>query len=366
MGKVVFFIRDLHNVMGGAEKQTLKIVKNLSKIGFKILIITLDPIKPKIFFEDFSDNLSIIGVGQQSTKIQASFLERLNRQIKVFKILRNFKPNTAIAIMTGGFFFSILPCRILRIPVILAERNSPSMYNLTSIKRYKNIIFIVMSLSTKIVVQFERYIWMYPNYLRKRIVSINNQIDIPKSKNDLKGNNFVFVFAGRFSFQKQIVELIESFAIHTKSYPDSILHIYGQGELENIVKSLIFEKSLTNEIKIFNPEFRIERVLNKVDVLCIPSLWEGFPNILAESLMCGIPGVGFEDCDGVSDLIIDGYNGWLVPRPRSTFAFALKLNEIREVASLKVIKENAIESVEKYSSGETYQKWMNLIMSVQK
>ena len=86
MGKVVFFIRDLHNVMGGAEKQTLKIVKNLSKIGFKILIITLDPIKPKIFFEDFSDNLSIIGVGQQSTKIQASFVERLNRQIKVFKI----------------------------------------------------------------------------------------------------------------------------------------------------------------------------------------------------------------------------------------------------------------------------------------
>ena len=46
-------------------------------------------------------------------------------------------------------------------------------------------------------------------------------------------------------------------------------------------------------------------------LFAIPSLWEGFPNALAEALSHGLPAVGFEDAAGVAELIRSGGGGWL-------------------------------------------------------
>ena len=46
-----------------------------------------------------------------------------------------------------------------------------------------------------------------------------------------------------------------------------------------------------------------------MDVLCLPSLREGFPNVVLEAAASGVPAIA-SDATGCSDAVIDGLTGW--------------------------------------------------------
>lgn len=59
----------------------------------------------------------------------------------------------------------------------------------------------------------------------------------------------------------------------------------------------------------------LEKFYALLDVFCLPSLREGFPNVLLEAQSCGIPVVAC-DVTGSKDALLDGITGLLV-KPRS-------------------------------------------------
>jgi glycosyltransferase involved in cell wall biosynthesis len=60
------------------------------------------------------------------------------------------------------------------------------------------------------------------------------------------------------------------------------------------------------------PHREIPLWMNASDVLCLPSLHEGLPNVVLEALACGIPVVASR-VGGVPEIVRDGINGLLVP-----------------------------------------------------
>ena len=56
------------------------------------------------------------------------------------------------------------------------------------------------------------------------------------------------------------------------------------------------------------------------------SLWEGLPRALVEALKSGVPAVCYAT-DGVTDLLQDGLNGFLVP-PRNVTALSERVLQI--------------------------------------
>jgi len=364
--RIAIFCRSLTGVLGGMEKQLLGIAKGFLEEGHEVYVITLDNGKIKPFFE-FDPRLKFLSINIGNSLIKASLTQRVKRQKRVFHLLKKNHICVAICFMTGAFWYSVLPARLLRIPVVLAERNGPSIYYKTRIRKIRWIVFLSMNLSNVITVQFDSFVKKYPIYLRKKVRVISNEIPILDNISQSKSKNLRYLFAGRFTNQKQVRELIYAFVKFHQEYPNSELTLFGEGELHKEIQLYLERGQFKNFIKIKSPTTLIASAFNDSDVLIAPSLWEGFPNIVAESLASGLPVGGFNDCEGVRDLVVNGNNGWLIERTHPIQSLVLLLKIIyADQNKLSYLSINAKASVIKFQTNESYKKWNKLIYNLAK
>lgn len=359
--KIAILTRGLSNVMGGMERQLLSIAAGLLDRGHEVTIISLDESAARPFF-DSDSRLKFVGLSIGDSAIKATFTERFQRQMKVYRLFRELKIEIALSFMTGSYWFSVLPARMAGMAIILAERNGPSIYSRTRVRHFKSIIFASMLLASAITVQFESYRNSYPFYLRKRIVAIPNKIPIIDVKSRRETDPFIFLFAGRLSNQKQIVELVLAFLEFNKKHNKTKLEIYGEGEQREKIEGIVNDNFAENIIRIHPATKNIERVFSTANVMIAPSLWEGFPNSVAEALAAGLPVGGFSDCEGVRDLITPGRNGWLIDRSDPILSQIELLEEMyRSRDELGLYSEEAHRSMARYQGEEPNENWDQLI-----
>ena len=363
--EVAVFTRELDEVLGGMEKQILEICSYLAKAGHHVVIYTLDEKQPKVFYEKEHIKFRIINIKTSNPKIKSTLRQKVNRQWKVFKFLKKNKPDVVISFMFGSFLYSRLPTKFLKIPLVLAERNSPDIYRLTKIRRIRYFLYMSMRLADAMTVQFPRYSGKYPAFLRNKIWVIPNAVPKTEELPSRKSQELTFLFAGRFSFQKKAVQLVDAFSEHLQTYPNSKLRIYGSGEKKCEIQNAISTRGIQNSVEIFAPEKNILNVFRTGDCICVPSIWEGFPNVLAEALSFGIPGIGFSNCDGVSDLLEDNVNGWLEFDDGNNHSLVKLLNRAAfDLSRNHLMAFNCKNSVSKYSQNEISNMWNDLIESV--
>jgi hypothetical protein len=82
-----------------------------------------------------------------------------------------------IVCFQGGSFRSMqLYTMGLGIPLIAAERTSPSLYDHADSHRVPFVEHLAFTFAKRITVQFERFRDLYPAHLRPRIVTIPNPV----------------------------------------------------------------------------------------------------------------------------------------------------------------------------------------------
>jgi len=366
--KVVIATRALSGVLGGLERQLGEIAKGLCDFGFDIHLVYLSNSQEPLFF-DFDKRISHHQIVGASPEVRASIKLKILRQIEIFQLLRRISPNIVISFMTGSYFFLCIPSLLLRIPIVLAERNSPQIYRVTTASKYRSLIFLSILLASRITTQFSEYINDYPRYLRRKFRVIPNSIPreiqsiTPREKNS--SQPLVYLFAGRFSFQKRLELLIRSFAQFSSDKTDVTLRVFGSGDNAAEMKSLVQDLGAEQRIQIFGPSKELPIEILKADALCIPSLWEGFPNVLLESLYLGVPGLGFSNCDGVRHLIVDGKNGWLGEFIEDGSSLVSLLERsYHDLKSGKSMSKDCHESVKDFIPAKVYSKWQDLILDI--
>lgn len=141
----------------------------------------------------------------------------------------------------------------------------------------------------------------------------------------------VITFIGRVTRDKGIAELIAAFSALPRQPQGVILILVGPAETkwDPLPEGVMHEIATNPNIRAVGYSQTPEKYLAVSHLLCLPSYREGFGNVVIEAAALGIPTVGTRIV-GLSDTIIDGVTGILVP-PRQvaplTDALALLLND---------------------------------------
>lgn len=101
------------------------------------------------------------------------------------------------------------------------------------------------------------------------------------------------------------------------------------------------------------------KIYNNVSFLCIPSLYEGFPNVVMEALNRNIPVLGDKRCSGVNKLVINNINGFLYDDLEKSLRHIMENSE-----TMKSLRQNCQKTIENYNMNAVHELWYENIVDV--
>lgn len=344
--KILIFSRAYQNMAGGVEKMSLDLARGLSEKGHSVVILSLDSTSDVAFF-DWPPTVEWVKIGIGDPSKRAGTISRLKRIKSIRGAAKKIQPDVGIGFQIGSFALLRLATIGLGIKTIAAERNSPDLfYYIRNGKLKRFFSNLILFSSYRVAVQFKNYRTKYPFWLQKKIVITPNWVkDVTAKELTVKQNGFSILFVGRLTFQKNLSVLLEA----TKLLPHNFkLTVIGDGpELEDLRTKA---RNLNQTISFEPPRYDLSSSYAEANILCLPSRWEGFPNVVAEALSFGLPVVGFAKCSGISDLISDGINGTIAEGmdDPSTLAEAIIRAHETEFVPDKIKSTVQIYSFEKF------------------
>lgn len=146
--------------------------------------------------------------------------------------------------------------------------------------------------------------WLYGEQFTKnnKINIINNGIDVTKflyseknrnnilKKYDIQ-NKYIIGHIGRFTDEKNHAYMVEICKILKEKYSDFVMIFIGDGENKPKIENLIKKYKLDNNIKLLGHCENVHEILNCMDLLLLPSKYEGFPVTLVEAQANGLKSI---------------------------------------------------------------------------
>ena len=265
-------------------------------------------------------------------------------------------------------FWSMV-CMGSGIPFICSERCSPMEY-VTRTGWTHAGRNAVLSGADCIHELLPAYLDSLPAWCRGKAIVIPNvapassspQAAITPQKTD--GTN-TLLYLARFDEQKRPDLLIDAFDLLANEFPQWDLHLYGHGALEQAIRAQIANSPHKTRIFLQGLCTDTARAYANADIFCLPSTFEGFPNVILEAMNAGLPVVGFRDCEGVRGVVREGETGCLADSI-SASSLAQALRPLMDDAPLcqRMGQAGQQECREKYNADVIHEKWEKLFYSM--
>ena len=287
---------------GGVSKITINIINYFIKKNRRVLLFSQNA-KKSLFVN--SKKLKIITI--KRNLLSKLFPNIFNPFFVALELCRHLKSNNKILSMQSHFFLILL--NLFNNNKIII-RNSEEIIGATKYSDNKINGLIVFFLKI-IFYQFTYKIIALSKLskdslkkitLNKKKISLIYNPYISKikkfKKKKIKNNKFHIVTTGRLTKQKNFELLIKT-VIKLKKLKNISLTIIGNGNREKIIKKMTINK---NYIKLINWRKDLSPFYNKANLYVLPSLYEGSPNVLLDSINYSTP-ILASNCSGVKDLI---------------------------------------------------------------
>ena len=339
--------------MGGGEVMCEKLIYELKKMGHEIIAVSMYN-----YHSAITERLESNGVRIEYLNKNPGFNFRLFMDF--YRLLKKEKPD-----VVHNHLYSlkyVMPGAILnRIPVKVHTVHSVASKEITGLSKlvhkilfkYFNVVPVGLTRLIKESVVKEYGI------SDDKVSYILNGMPVEEYKNKTDYSIVkTILHIGRFQTVKNHRGLIEAFETIHKKYPDIMLNLVGEGCLEDEIKVIVSEKNLDNVVHFKGLLADVRQELNKADIFCLPSNYEGMPMTIIEPMASGLPVVATA-VGGVPDMITDGKDGVLCNNTPEDVALALE-KVIQSAELREKLGKNALDTSKAYSSENMAKKYYNL------
>lgn len=307
MKKVLCLIDGLS--LGGAERQLIGLAYLLSLRGYEVELCSY------IKREFYNDLISSLGLTHRCLNVKGG---KLSKFIAVWSFIKRGHYDCIIAYKDGATYIScVLKAFGERSKVIVSERN-------TNITRgvHDDLKFWLYSFSNYIVPNsHSQQNFICSNYpkLSSKVVTITNFTDTnhfrPNEKCMSFSSKVTIMVAARIAEQKNILRFLnvvkrlrdDKLNFHVAWYGNVS---FGEDAYEAKCKQFIELSDLNDVFSFYPATTNILDAYQNCDLFCLPSIYEGYPNVVCEAMSCGKPILCSRICENPS-IVDDCSNGFL-------------------------------------------------------
>jgi glycosyltransferase involved in cell wall biosynthesis len=344
---------------GGAEKVLSEVASALSQRGHDVTVASLDrPGAPDFHPFDARVKRAPLSIGDVSVSSGAMAFVQSIRSIRRLMIQNN--PDVAVGFMHSAFVPLALSAAWTKVPLVASEHTPVQHY------RSRPLQFRLVRCCARrfaaMTIPSERARDAFPAELRARMVVIPNPVSAKRSP-QVEGAGGPRVLAvGRLREEKDHAVLLAAFSRIAPRFPNWTLRLVGEGPCGAALERQVVELGLGRQVILAGAVADVGTEYEAAEIIAVPSAYESFGLATADGLAHGLPAVGFADCPGTNELIIDGVNGLLVSGEDRAAALAQGLAKLMsDPAIRRQLGAAGPASVERYSPGSVFDRWEELL-----
>jgi glycosyltransferase involved in cell wall biosynthesis len=360
MKKILLFINSLGP--GGAERQLAGLACMLKKNGYTIEVLCYDN---NLFYKPLLDKegVKITLLNSKKSKYQ--------KIISAHNKIKAFNPDIVISYLEMASIITCIDKLIFRAKYILfvSERNTTTIMNLS-----EKIRFFLFKIANIIIPNsYSQKDFINKNFpdLSKKTRVISNFVDTEHFNNDLireRHNIPKILIAAGICESKNTIGLIEAAKILKEKNIKCIFEWYGvvkpKSEYTQTCEKKVKEYELEEYFKFHEKTTKIKEAYLNADYFCLPSIFEGTPNVIAEAMACKLPIICSNVCDNHL-YVTEGKTGFLFnPQKYNDIADAIiKALNLSDNAYKNMCETNRKVAEEKFSPQNFIDKYINIIES---
>lgn len=322
MRKLCYFTNSW--TFGGVEEHIALLSRAVPASGYDPLVVCseLDALQP------LYRRLNGFGVRHRlfdTHSTRAAKLKSVPRLVSLLKAERVALLHVHLVFTDGGRI-PILAGRLAGIPVVVTHHTAPSAPQSKRSRLGRMPLLAMVDRFVAVSTANRNDQLRYMGLPAERTRTVRNGIVVPPEVPD-RASARAKLFAelglpadarlvggvGRLSEQKGFHYLLEAAAALRASNPRAHLLLVGDGPLRPKLEARAAELGLSDIVHFVGFRSDTPAVLAGIDVLAMPSLFEGLPLVLLEAFAAGCPVVAHA-VDGIPEVIDDGVNGYLVAR----------------------------------------------------
>lgn len=342
---------------GGAERQLTGLAAIFARRGAECTVVTW---VNKNFYSSFLRENNVRHILLHPTG-------RLDRVKELASIFRKEKPDAVISFLPMANETCALASLLIPIKLIVSERSYTTNWGwrrqFTNLL-YRRAAYIVANSNNE-----AKNIRTHCPILASRTLVIPNYVDINRFTSDIakirSDSHIAFVGVGRVIPSKNILNLLRALGRLKSDGIEFTFDWYGaiyDTTYVNEVETLVSDLGLQYVFKLRGECKDIEQAYRDADIMCMPSMLEGYPNVLVEAMASGLPVVVSNVCEH-PHIVEDGVNGFLFDPydVNAIYASMVKAIKLPPEAKTEMSKANRCKVIENNSIEAFYNSYFSLI-----
>ena len=321
--KIFFLIPSLEK--GGIERSLSRISKGLIDKGWEVVLLTNEVSEEgKSYFENSVELIQVTTPFKDKNSLIFQIFKNLILFFKFKKIINKNKVDLVLAAKNFPMAIFLKKYSKSKFKLFLREAVDPFV----AVKNQRFYIFrkFIIYLKKKLYPSADKIIAISEGVKKTLVNEFKikaNKIDViynpaadhrilemakEKVEENYLDKNFNIINIGRLTKQKDHITLLKALKIVLKKIQCNLL-IIGEGSERKNINKFIIDNNLENNVNLVGYKSNPWKYLHRADLFVLSSIWEGFGNVIVESMILGVPVISSDCKSGPSEILNNGKHG---------------------------------------------------------